>query len=82
MLRGAVLSRAFQADTHYTGAVSNGSPLFKLPVDAVQRGRDHGLPTYNAARLVSEWESCCRRVSDLDEESRGTIASYVFERTS
>lgn len=34
-------------------AISNGSPLFKLPVDAVQRGRDHGLPTYNDARLVS-----------------------------
>ena len=53
MLRGAVLSSVFAVDTHYPAAVSNGSPLFKLPVDAVQRGRDHGLPTYNDARLVS-----------------------------
>ena len=52
VLRGAVLSPVFKVDAHYAAAVSNGSPLFKLPVDAVQRGRDHGLPTYNAARLV------------------------------
>lgn len=53
VLRGAVLSPAFAVDTRYAMAISNGSPLFKLPVDAVQRGRDHGLPTYNDARLVS-----------------------------
>eukprot|EP00752_Nemacystus_decipiens_P002581 g2416.t2 len=52
VLRGAVLSPVFAVDTHYPAAVSNGSPLFKLPVDAVQRGRDHGLPTYNEARLA------------------------------
>ncbi|CAM9145144.1 unnamed protein product [Ectocarpus sp. 8 AP-2014] len=50
VLRGAVLSPVLAADSHSTTAVSNGSPLFKLPVDAVQRGRDHGLPTYNEAR--------------------------------
>ncbi|CAM9704645.1 unnamed protein product, partial [Ectocarpus fasciculatus] len=50
VLRGAVLSPVLAADSHFTTAVSNGSPLFKLPVDAVQRGRDHGLPTYNDAR--------------------------------
>lgn len=58
MLRGAVLSQVFAVDTHYPAAVSNGSPLFKLPVDAVQRGRDHGLPTYNDARLVSGPQFC------------------------
>lgn len=53
VLRGAVLSPVLAVDTYYAEAISNGSPLFKLPVDAVQRGRDHGLPTYNEARLVS-----------------------------
>lgn len=53
ILRGAVLSPALAVDTYYSAAVSNLSPLFKLPVDAVQRGRDHGLPTYNDARKVS-----------------------------
>lgn len=53
ILRGAVLSPSLEVDTYYSGAVSNLSPLFKLPVDAVQRGRDHGLPSYNDARLVS-----------------------------
>lgn len=53
VLRGAVLSPVFAVDTFYNTEVSSGSLLFKLPVDAVQRGRDHGLPTYNEARLVS-----------------------------
>ena len=53
ILRGAVLTPALEIDTYYSAAVSNLSPLFKLPVDAVQRGRDHGLPTYNSVREVS-----------------------------
>lgn len=53
ILRGAVLSPALAVDTYYVAAVSNLSPFFKLPVDGVQRGRDHGLPTYNDAREVS-----------------------------
>lgn len=53
ILRGAVLSPALAVDTYYSAALSNLSPLFKVPVDAVQRGRDHGLPTYNDARKVS-----------------------------
>ena len=52
VLRGAVLSPALEVDPYYSPVLSNHSPLFKLPVDAVQRGRDHGLPTYNAAREV------------------------------
>lgn len=42
ILRGATLSTSMSADAHYSAVVSNLSPLFKLPVDAVQRGRDHG----------------------------------------
>eukprot|EP00752_Nemacystus_decipiens_P001683 g1633.t1 len=50
ILRGAILSPSLRVDPYYTPVLANLSPLFKLPVDAVQRGRDHGLPTYNAAR--------------------------------
>lgn len=53
VLRGAALSPARAVGPHYAAAISNLSRLFKLPVDAIQRGRDHGLPTYNAAREVS-----------------------------
>lgn len=53
IIRGAVLSSALAVDTHFAAAISNLSPLYKLPVDAIQRGRDHGIPTYNAAREVS-----------------------------
>lgn len=42
ILRGAVLSTSTRVDVHYSPVLSNLSPLFKLPVDAVQRGRDHG----------------------------------------
>lgn len=56
ILRGAVLSPALAIDTYYAAALTNLSPLFKLPVDAVQRGRDHGLPTYNAVRAAYDLE--------------------------
>lgn len=52
ILRGAVLSPAQAVSAHFAAALSNFSPAFKIPADAVQRGRDHGLPTYNAAREV------------------------------
>lgn len=50
ILRGAVLSPAQAVSAHFTAALSNLSPAFNIPAGAVQRGRDHGLPTYNAAR--------------------------------
>ncbi|CAB1101232.1 unnamed protein product [Ectocarpus sp. CCAP 1310/34] len=50
ILRGAVLSPAMAVGAHYASAVSNASPLFKLPVDMVQRARDHGVPSYNDVR--------------------------------
>lgn len=59
IIRGAILSPTLAMDTHYTAAVSTSSSLFKLPVDAVQRGRDHGLPTYNAAREVRAGCTVC-----------------------
>lgn len=42
ILRGAVLGSSLRVDSHFPAAVSTASPLFKLPADAVQRGRDHG----------------------------------------
>ncbi|CAM9611460.1 unnamed protein product, partial [Ascophyllum nodosum] len=39
IIRGAVFSSSLAVDTHFSSAVSTTSPLFKLPVDAIQRGR-------------------------------------------
>lgn len=44
IVRGGVISASLAVDAHFASAVSNLSPLFKLPVDAIQRGRDHGEP--------------------------------------
>lgn len=52
ILRGAVLSTSTSVDAHYSPVLSNLSPLFKLPVDAVQRGRDHGTPAVACFPLV------------------------------
>ncbi|CBJ27734.1 peroxidase [Ectocarpus siliculosus] len=54
ILRGAVLSPAMAVWPHFASAVSNASPLFKLPVDMVQRARDHGVPSYNDVREAYE----------------------------
>ena len=70
IIRGAVLAPALAVDTYYAAAVSNLSPFFKLPVDAVQRGRDHGLPTYNAAREVRPYLTRRHGVSGYDPPSR------------
>lgn len=67
ILRGAVLAPALEIDTYFASAISNLSPLFKLPADGVQRGRDHGLPTYNAARVVG-----CIRFLSFGFTRRGT----------
>ena len=42
ILRGAALSSSLDVGPHFSSAVSIASTLFKLPVDALQRGRDHG----------------------------------------
>lgn len=41
-IRGAALSPSLAIDAHFTSAVSTVSRLFKLPIDGIQRGRDHG----------------------------------------
>lgn len=74
VLRGAVLAPVLAVDTHYAAAVSNMSPLYKLPVDAVQRGRDHGVPTYNEVRKVSDW-SCDR--DGLEQVSWTFVGKHV-----
>lgn len=47
------MSPAMAVGPHYASAASNASPLFMLPVDTVQRARDHGVPSYNDVREVS-----------------------------
>lgn len=42
ILRGAARSRSFEIDSAFPAEVSTASPLFNLPAEAVQRGRDHG----------------------------------------
>ncbi|CAM9342758.1 unnamed protein product [Discosporangium mesarthrocarpum] len=50
ILRGGVFSKASATNVAFAEEVSNASSLFALPVMALQRGRDHGVPSYNDAR--------------------------------
>lgn len=61
ILRGAVLSKAHSVDAYFPGSLSNLSPLFKLPVDAVQRGRDHGEA--RCTRHTRYGIASCRRLT-------------------
>lgn len=42
ILRGAAYSRTRAVDASFASEVSVSSKLFNFPVEAVQRGRDHG----------------------------------------
>lgn len=42
IIRGAAHSRTQAVDVSFMAEVSSSSPLFNLPVVAIQRGRDHG----------------------------------------
>eukprot|EP00904_Undaria_pinnatifida_P011031 jgi/Undpi1/7058/HiC_scaffold_21.g09532.m1 len=78
ILRGAVLSPALEVDTYFSAAVSNASPLFKLPVDAVQRGRDHGLPTYNDARQAYGLTTATDFSDITSDESLASLLSSAY----
>eukprot|EP00904_Undaria_pinnatifida_P011028 jgi/Undpi1/7055/HiC_scaffold_21.g09529.m1 len=78
ILRGAVLSPALEVDTYFSAAVSNASPLFKLPVDAVQRGRDHGLPTYNDARKAYDLTIATDFSDITSDESLALLLSTAY----
>lgn len=42
IIRGASYTRSRAIDLSFAAEVSKSSPLFNLPVEVVQRGRDHG----------------------------------------
>ncbi|CAM9782649.1 unnamed protein product, partial [Ectocarpus sp. 12 AP-2014] len=50
IIRGASYARARGIDASFVAEVSVSSPLFNFPVEVIQRGRDHGVPSYNEAR--------------------------------
>lgn len=42
IIRGAAYARCRAMDLSFAAQVSVSSPLFNLPVEVIQRGRDHG----------------------------------------
>ena len=42
IIRGAAYSRTQKVDASFVAEISSSSSLFNLPVETVQRGRDHG----------------------------------------
>lgn len=74
ILRGAILSPTLKIDAHFSAAVSTTSPLYKLPVDAVQRGRDHG--EIGDSTLHRAWVGC--RSPVLFDSRYGTWRCYRF----
>ncbi|CBN76582.1 peroxinectin precursor [Ectocarpus siliculosus] len=67
IIRGASYARARGIDASFVAEVSVSSPLFNFPVEAIQRGRDHGVPSYNSAReayALSRFDSFAEITSD------------------
>ncbi|CAN0024237.1 unnamed protein product, partial [Choristocarpus tenellus] len=73
-LRGALFSRSLSIDASFAEEVSNSSPLFMLPVAAVQRGRDHGVPSYNDAREAYN----LTRVTSFDQITSDTAMQELL----
>ena len=42
IIRGAAYSRTQAIDVSFNAEISTSSPLFNLPAETIQRGRDHG----------------------------------------
>ncbi|CAN0530144.1 unnamed protein product, partial [Laminaria digitata] len=70
ILRGAAYSRTQAMDVSFVAEVSVSSPLFNLPVVTIQRGRDHGIPSYNGVR---EAYGLSRVTTFEDITSDGTV---------
>lgn len=54
IIRGAAYSRTQAVDTAFASEISASSLLFNLPVEAVQRARDHGKQERELGRLSDD----------------------------
>lgn len=82
IIRGALVSPALAMDTHFASAVSYQSTLFKLPVDAIQRGRDHGKRFWLiGACVLHRWEEGYKAYPTLRGMSRTALAAVTWEHS-
>ena len=77
IIRGAAYSRAQAMDASFVAEVSAFSPLFNLPVVAIQRGRDHGKQWGRALHQCRSSKKGEKREDMLAQPGMACVGAYI-----
>ncbi|CAM9507284.1 unnamed protein product, partial [Ascophyllum nodosum] len=79
IIRGAAYSRTQKVDASFVAEISSSSSLFNLPVETVQRGRDHGVPSYNDLREAYNFSRVAAFTDITPDKTAQGILSTAYD---